>query len=326
MNPVLTRLLLTVAACSLLALGAAGHTFSNPVLDADVPDPDLLKVGASYYAYSTNAGGLTVPVFRSADLLHWKTAGDALPTLPKWALDGFTWAPDVMKVKDGYALYFTARHAESGRQCVGVAFAAKPQGPFVSRSAKPLVCQLALGGSIDASGFTDQSGRHYLYWKNDGNCCGLKTGLWVQPLAADGLTLTGTPSELLVNDQPWEGNLIEAPFVYRHGGGYYLFYSASAWDSASYGVGYALGASPTGPFKKSTSNPLLKTAGTVAGPGGEGVVTDATGQAWMYYHAWSGSAIGYPSGQRALHLSRLDWKGAVPVVKVSSGAQAAPVP
>ncbi|WP_407569842.1 glycoside hydrolase family 43 protein [Deinococcus altitudinis] len=325
MNAPLTRLVLTVAASLLLMAAAVSRTFSNPVLAEDVPDPSIVRVGSGYYAYSTNAAEKTVPVYRSSDLVHWKAAGDALPALPSWASAGFTWAPDVMKVRGGYALYFTARHTESGRQCIGVAFAAQPKGPFVSRSPKPLVCQVKLGGSIDASGFTDQNGKQYLYWKSDGNCCALKTGLWVQPLGPDGLTLTGTPRDLIDNGQPWEGNLIEAPFVYRHADQYYLFYSAAAWDSASYAVGYAVGPSPTGPFRKSAANPLLKTAGNVAGPGGEGVITDARNQAWMYYHAWSASAIGYPSGQRALYLSRLEWKGAAPVVKPGGTPQTAPV-
>lgn len=324
MNPVFTRLTLTVAAFGLLAGGAAVKTFSNPVLAEDAPDPAILKVGSSYYAYSTNAGGRTVPVFRSADLVHWKAAGDALPTLPKWAESGFTWAPDVLKVKGRYALYFTARHTASDRQCIGVASSVQPQGPFVSRSASPLVCQLTLGGSIDASGFTDRDGKQYLYWKNDGNCCGQKTGLWVQPLAAGGLTLNGTPKELIDNGQPWEGNLIEAPFMYWHAGQYYLFYSAAAWESATYAVGYAVGPSATGPFRKSATNPLLGTTGVVAGPGGEGVITDGHHQAWMYYHAWSASAIGYPSGQRALYLSRLEWKGKLPVVQPGSTPQTVP--
>jgi beta-xylosidase len=324
----LTRLALMLAAALAPVAQAAtpAKTFSNPVLRQDMPDPDILKVGKTYYAYSTNTPGLTVPVFRSADLVHWEAAGDALPALPKWATEGNTWAPDVMAVKGGYALYFTARHTESGRQCIGSAFSAKPTGPFVSRSAKPLVCQLDLGGSIDASGFTDKDGRQYLYWKNDGNCCGQLTGLWVQPLAADGLTLTGKPKDLIYNGALWEGNLIEAPFMYLHAGKYYLFYSASAWDSDLYGVGYAVGSSPTGPFKKSSANPVLASAGKVAGPGGEGIITDARNQTWMYYHAWSSESVGYNvGGERALYLSPLKWNGSVPVVRPSTQPQPLPV-
>ena len=288
---------------------------SNPVIAEDFPDPDLLRYGREYYAYSTNAGGANAPVFRSTDLQYWRALGDALPVLPAWASGGNTWAPDVLAVRGGYALYFTARHTASGRQCIGVAFSARPQGPFISRSARPLVCQLGDGGSIDASGFTDRDGRHYLYWKNDGNCCNQLTGLWVQPLSADGLSLNGTSHDLIYNGQLWEGNVIEAPFVYLHAGRYYLFYSAATWDSDTYAVGYAVGASPLGPFKKSPDNPLLATSGKVAGPGGQGVLTDARGQAWMYYHAWEPKAIGYPAGgRRALYLSPLKWNGALPMV------------
>ena len=310
----LLALMPTLAATAPRSSGPAS-LISNPVIAEDFPDPDLLRFGREYYAYSTNAGGVNAPVFRSTDLQHWRALGDALPVLPAWASGGNTWAPDVLAVRGGYALYFTARQTASGRQCIGVAFAARPQGPFVSRSAKPLVCQLDQGGSIDASGFTDTDGRHYLYWKNDGNCCNQLTGLWVQPLSADGLSLSGKPRDLIYNGQLWEGNVIEAPFMYLHGGRYYLFYSAATWDSDTYAVGYAVGASPLGPFKKSPDNPLLMTAGKVAGPGGEGVLTDAKGQAWMYYHAWDPQAIGYPAGgRRALYFSPLKWNKALPVV------------
>ncbi|MFC4453828.1 glycoside hydrolase family 43 protein [Deinococcus sonorensis] len=300
-------------------------TFQNPVIAEDFPDPDILQVGKTYYAYSTNAGGQTVPVFRSADLVHWDAVGDAMPVLPDWATGGNTWAPDVMKVKGGYALYFTARHTDSGRQCIGVGFATKPDGPFNSPSKTPLVCQLDVGGSIDAAGFTDQDGKAYLYWKNDGNCCSQLTGLWVQPLSPDGQTLTGKPKDLIYNGQLWEGNLIEAPFMYRHGSHYYLFYSAAAWDTDTYAVGYAVATSPLGPFKKSANNPLVATTGPVAGPGGQGIITDGRGQTWMYYHAWNSAEVGYQiGGQRSLRLDPLKWKGDVPVVTPSVKTEPAP--
>ena len=33
---------------------------SNPVIAEDFPDPDLLRYGREYYAYSTNAGGAKI--------------------------------------------------------------------------------------------------------------------------------------------------------------------------------------------------------------------------------------------------------------------------
>jgi hypothetical protein len=38
---------------------------------------------------------------------------------------------------------------------------------------------------------------------------------------------------------------------------YYLTYSANNWETPAYGVGYATAASPLGPFRKSTTNPIL---------------------------------------------------------------------
>jgi beta-xylosidase len=300
-------------------------TFQNPVIDGDFPDPEILRVGKTYYAYSTNAAGSNTPTQQSSDLVNWKPLDDALPELPKWATPGNTWAPSVMAVAGGYRLYFTARHTDSGRQCIGVAASQKPEGPFVSASAAPLVCQLGEGGSIDAQGFTDVSGAHYLYWKSDGNCCGLLTGLWVQPLSADGLKLSGKPSDLLYNGALWEGNLIEAPTVYRHAGRYYLFYSAAAWDSDTYAVGYAVSASPTGPFKKAATNPLLSTLGQVAGPGGQGVIEDGKGRSWLYYHAWTSGQVGYAiGGERSLRLDPLKWTDGVPSVRATTRPQPAP--
>ena len=300
-------------------------TFRNPVTQSDFADPELLRVGKTYYAYSTNTGGVDVPVSSSGDLVHWQTLGNALPVLPRWASGGNTWAPSVMAVTGGYRLYFTARHTDSGRQCIGVAASKTPTGPFVSASNTPLVCQLDEGGSIDAQGFTDVGGQHYLYWKGDGNCCNLLTGLWVQRLAADGLTLSGKPKDLLYNGALWEGNLIEAPSVYRHAGKYYLFYSAAAWDSDTYAVGYAVGNSPVGPFKKSANNPLLASQGEVAGPGGQGVIEDGKGASWMYYHAWKIGEIGYNTGGvRSLRLDPLKWKAGVPSVTATTRPQPAP--
>src|SRR5688500_10621901 len=45
--------------------------FVNPVLNIDFPDPDLLKVGDTYYAYATGAGPTNIQMARSKDLVKW---------------------------------------------------------------------------------------------------------------------------------------------------------------------------------------------------------------------------------------------------------------
>ena len=72
---------------ALLLTGAtyAAPTFTNPVLDANFPDPFILKDGGRYYAYATNGSKGNVPYAVSRDLVSWETRGDALPRLPAWA-------------------------------------------------------------------------------------------------------------------------------------------------------------------------------------------------------------------------------------------------
>ncbi|KKI91706.1 glycoside hydrolase [Bacillus sp. SA1-12] len=49
------------------------NTFENPIIWSDVPDPDVIRVGDTYYMTSTtmhmNPG---VPIMKSYDLLHWE--------------------------------------------------------------------------------------------------------------------------------------------------------------------------------------------------------------------------------------------------------------
>lgn len=49
-------------------------TFTNPVLFADVPDPDIIRVGDVYYMVSTTMHmSPGVPVMKSYDLVNWET-------------------------------------------------------------------------------------------------------------------------------------------------------------------------------------------------------------------------------------------------------------
>ncbi|GAC1554419.1 MAG: hypothetical protein NVS2B7_30380 [Herpetosiphon sp.] len=288
--------------------------FRNPVLDRDFPDPDILKVAETYYAYATNAGSTNIQTARSTDLVHWEMLADALPLLPSWSERGHTWAPEVAVQSAGgtFVMYFVARDSVSKRQCIGVATSAYPQGPFKSEQTNPLICQNNEGGSIDPDSFTDQDGQHYLIWKNDGNCCGQDTYIYLQKVSPDGLQLQGAPSRLIHQDQTWEGKLVEAPNIWKHGKKYYLFYSANNYAGDKYAVGYAMADSITGPYQKG-DGPLLQTAtdrGIVIGPGGEDVVTTSDGQTWLAYHSWDATFT-----YRAMNIDKLDWEGDRPVVR-----------
>ena len=55
--------------------GGAGADFTNPVIFADVPDPDVVFDGRYYYMVSTTMSFPGVPIMCSSDLVHWSIAG-----------------------------------------------------------------------------------------------------------------------------------------------------------------------------------------------------------------------------------------------------------
>ena len=292
------------------------NEYANPVIDQDFPDPDALKAGDTYYAYATGSGGTNLQSAKSSDLIAWQPLGDPLPALPKWANPGYTWAPDVSPAADGktFVMYFVARDAASDKQCIGAATSEKPEGPFSSSADKPIICQADVGGSIDPASFVDEDGTRYVLWKNDGNCCGFPTYLYIQKTSPDGLTLEGEPTQLIRNDQPWEGPLIEAPTLWKHGGKYYLFYSANSYAGVDYAVGYATADKALGPYQK-VRGPFLKTSSTrgpVLGPGGQDITLAPDGSTVMLYHTWEPS-VSY----RSMNVDELTWNGDTPEVQAA---------
>ena len=297
--------------------GISGPSFTNPVYNDDFPDPYVMRVGDTYYAYATTNGGtINIRVITSDDLVHWENLGDALPALPKWSVfnSGYTWAPGVVQIEDKFLMYYVARDKDVDRQCIGVAVSDDPAGPFVDPNTGAFVCQAKLGGSIDAYPFQDDNGKLYLLWKNDGNCCGLDVALWSQELSSDGMNLVGEPVKLIERDQPWERPLIENPAMVKHNDKYYLFYSGNWWESYEYAIGYAVCETVTGPCQKPLNEPWFKYKAPVMGPGGEAFFTDAEGNLWMAYHAWTGAKVGYSGGgERSLHIDLVTFEGDKPV-------------
>jgi arabinan endo-1,5-alpha-L-arabinosidase len=292
---------------------ARSRALVNPVINSDFPDPGIIQVGQTYYAYATNTGGVNVQVATSSDLLNWSYVGDALPLLPGWVRKGYTWAPSVSATANGYVLYFVARHRASQRQCIGVATGSSPNGPFLP-SERPLITQIGQGGAIDPFPFVDdEDGARYLLWKNDGNACDLDTWIYIQRTSEDGLRLLGTPTRLIKQDQAWEGSLVEAPTLYKRDGRFYLFYSGNCYANATYGVGYAVADSLLGPYRKA-GGPILSShrwarGGPLIGPGGQDIVTGPDGAPWLAYHAWD-ARLRY----RALRMAPLVWRDDKPMV------------
>ncbi|MBP6015174.1 MAG: family 43 glycosylhydrolase [Candidatus Promineofilum sp.] len=298
----------------------AGDTFENPVFRRDFPDPGIIRVGDTYYAYSTNAASRNVPLATSTDLVTWDYQTDAMPALPSWSQlgGGYVWAPEVIEIDGSYVLYYTARDKAADKQCIGVAVSDKPEGKFKDTRDAAFVCQVEEGGSIDASPFRDADGTLYLYWKNDGNCCNMATYIYVQELSPDGLALVGEPTRLVRNDRAWEGRVVEAPTMWLEDSHYTLFFTANDYGSPAYAVGYARCETAVGPCEDAPENPILSSVlegGTpVIGPGHQTIILDKEGEPWMAYHAWQVTSSGTRGNARYMWLDRLTWEGDAPRV------------
>ena len=282
--------------------GPAGG-FQNPVYDGNFPDPVVVAESGTYWAFATNGLGSNVQTLSSRDLIRWEQGGDALPELPDWSDPGKVWAPEVAKNQSGYVLYYTTAATKEHVQCIGAGLGKGPPGPYLDRSRKPLVCQPNAGGSIDADAFTASDGKRYLYWKNDGNAIGADTYISVQQLDSSGTKLVGRSKRLFKQDLPWEGALVEAPFVWEEDGKFHLFYSANRFDSSEYAIGHAVAESPLGPFTK-TAEPVVASNDVAAGPGHCALVRKS-GKVWMAYHAWPPDAVGTEMPGRNLWLSEV---------------------
>lgn len=293
----------------------------NPVISANFPDPFILKVEDTYYAYSTNANSRNVPIATSTDLVNWDSGRDVMPALPRWVdfSNADVWAPEVIEVNDQYLLFYTARDKASGKQCIGLAISDAPGGPFRDQSEAPIVCQPDQGGSIDANPFRDEDGTLYLLWKNDGNCCMMATYLYAQQLSEDGTALVDEAVQLVRNDEPWEGSIVEAPTLWRHDDQYYLFYSGNLYAGVDYAIGYAVCETPLGPCEDAEENPILASdmdsQPLVVGPGHQTIVMDEAGETWLFYHIWQVTPGGSRTDNRQVWVDRLVWEEGRPVVQ-----------
>lgn len=81
------------------------HTFSNPVIYADVPDMDIIRVGDVYYMASTTMHlSPGCPIMRSMDLVHWEIVNYVYDILG---------TEDAMALRNGASMYGAGQWAAS---------------------------------------------------------------------------------------------------------------------------------------------------------------------------------------------------------------------
>jgi hypothetical protein len=291
--------------------GATGTPAYNYPSSGDAADPQIVASGGSYYAFSTgNALGNNLAALVSSSPnsgFHPYTNGcsgsTALPSPSPWEQPNTQTSPGVFDYDGHWVMFYDAAqsgHAsDTGFDCLAVATAASispTDVQFSDVSNAPFECQAT--GSIDPQPYVDPStGTAYLVWKQNDGGSSAPAYIWAQQLnaAGTGFAPGSTPTMLLTNNTvsyPWE-TTVEDPSMVAAGGGYYLAFSAGVYTSTGYSEAIATCNGPLGPC--GAQSQILTTYGSVLGPGGGALFSDASGNWWLDYAAWQGGSAGCTS-------------------------------
>lgn len=269
-------------------------TYVNPVIFADYSDPDVVRVGDTFYMTASSfqaAPGL--PILTSKDLVNWTISNYALEKVPPASVYAVpqhgkgVWAPSI-RYHDGKFYIF---------------WGDPDYGIFMVRTDDPLgkweepVLVKAGKGMIDPCPLWDDDGKAYLVNGWAASRSGMNSVLTVWEMAPDGTSLTGAP--VLAYDGNIEGNhTAEGPKFYKKDGKYYILCPAGGvaqgWQVAMRSD------SPFGPYE---SRIVMRQGSTdINGPHQGGLVDAPDGKSWFVHFQET-----QPYG-RVIHLNPVEWK------------------
>lgn len=265
-----------------------GNTYYlNPIFAGDHADPSILKDGSNYYIVHSSFDyypGLLI--WQSSDLINWSPVTHALHKNL-----GSVWAPDIVKYKNKYYIYFPANNTNY------VVTAESINGPW----SDPVDLKV---GNIDPGHFTDTNEKRYLYFSNGGYV----------PLSDDGLSVTGAIRYVYSGwpiPREWsvECFCMEGPKIMKHGDYYYLTTAegGTAGPATSHMVISARSKSPFGPWENSPYNPIIRTKTTTekwCSKGHGTIVEGPAGDWWMVFHGYENGH--YNMGRQTL-LEPVEW-------------------
>jgi hypothetical protein len=285
------------------------------------PDPYVLPDHGIHYFYATcnfanQAEAKGKPIFptrvsydgaQTFVSLRRKSIFPSRESHP-WASKSIDWwAPEVSKVGSRYLALYSARK-ENGELAIGAALSRKPWGfkdigrPFIDAS------------EDDGRGVIDATYVPFLNavsWKKDGNHAVMVEGdptkvatpIFLQKIrvSENDVKRFGPIRTVMINDQDWEGDLVEGPSFWKHGDRTFCFYSANCYLDERYAMGYAYtDGDPLGENCKWTKHegPFVSTASDfiqsadLAGPGHCMVYPlPNTTDIEMVFHAWPKAAL-----------------------------------
>ncbi len=278
-------------------------------------DPVIAAADGKYFLFST---GNNIGAKTSSDLLSWQGAPDVLSSgsRPAWLaqqVPGVSnlWAPDISYFGGAYHLYYSASTFGSNRSCIG--HLSRPSLSSGSWMERGMVICSNVGtkdnwNAIDPNVVVEPDGTPWLsfgsFWG------GIKLIKLDQQGARVGTTLDSIAA------RPSAGGALEAPFIVRRCGYYYLFVS---WDRCCQGVNSTyntrVGRSATvqGPYLDRDGKSLMEGGGSLVvqgdarfkGPGHNAVLFTETA-AYNIYHAYDANQ----NGASTLRISELAWDDA----------------
>jgi xylan 1,4-beta-xylosidase len=248
-------------------------TYINPIMAGDHPDPSILKDGADYYmTFSSFDAYPGLVIWHSRDLVNWEPVGPAL-----FRNVGSVWAPDLVKHKGRYYIYFPGIGPQYRSNYV--VWADSIRGPW----SDPIDLKV---GRIDPGHLAGPDGRRYLF---------LSAG-FMAPLADDGLSVTAEMKKVYDGWQypeEWvvEGFAQEGPKMLRRGDYYYMVLAegGTAGPPTSHMVVAARSKSIDGPWENSPYNPVIRTVSRDErwwSKGHATLVEGPDGRWYAVYHAY----------------------------------------
>lgn len=295
----------------------------------NVHDPAVIREGDTFYLFSTRAG---ISVRCSADLRRWRLCGDVFAHLPLWAVEDVPglrglWAPDISYFNGRYHLYYSASTFGSNRSSIGLVtnqtldaasdkFRWEDQGKVISSTLSDD------WNAIDPNIVMDEGGQPWLSFGSFWDGIKLrKIDAATGKLDAKDQNLYSLARRPRTSDSP---GAIEAPFIIRKKGYYYLFVSfdfCCRGKDSTYNVRVGRATRVTGPYTDKSGRDMRDGGGTLViesegrwrGPGHCAILQDKSGER-IVYHAYDAEARGTPT----LRINTLFWDAeGWPTIKIS---------
>jgi arabinan endo-1,5-alpha-L-arabinosidase len=281
--------------------------------DIEVHDPStIVKCDDRYWTFASGQG---LESLWSTNLIEWHRGERVFDRAPAWTVDsipgnrGFFWAPDIVKLTNGFHLYYTVSTWGSPVSAIGLATnpTLDPQNPAFKWTDRGVVIKSAKEdnfNAIDPSAMQDRNGRLWMafgsFWSG------------IKLIELDAVTGLRIQRESPIHSLAWKEQ-IEASFLSQRGEYYYLFVNwglCCRGTNSTYNIRVGRSREVTGPYFDESGQDLmngggtlfLKTKGAMIGPGHAAFVVKE-GREFVSFHYYDGNRL----GAKTLGLLPLTW-------------------